>query len=373
MKMELKNAVVTINYNNFICENVRDSFQSAAKRWDAEYFEINENTGIKDVLPHFQKLKIFDIVDADRVFYIDADAIISEKAPSPFDVCPVELFGVVRNSSDRMWDQRELEVKENADIEVLSEYFSENIIVDNYFNAGMMVFSKNHQKMLDYAWDIFVNIDIHKLVWNDQPVLNFSASKLMTPMLYMGEEWNFMGHEEIDDWTNLDKFIYHFAGTGNRHTILKGLQWRKDAEEDVFQKFEFLIPANGMKATGNSCFENGCIKYPCDVKDELNVFYPLTCYGPYITLQPGKYIVNLHVVKMNIFKLRNYLLPQLRVQLTGSFSKKIIKRKPFWFFSKKHSISFSVDKKINYFELKIHALSTCNFNFNGFSIKKVYT
>ncbi|MCF6290139.1 MAG: hypothetical protein L3J03_03990 [Desulfobacterales bacterium] len=87
-------AVVTINHGAFLCDNARQSFKAAAKRWGAAYVELTREDGPAGVTPLEHKLLLFEQVDADRIFYIDADAIIRNDAPSPFDICPSDKLGV---------------------------------------------------------------------------------------------------------------------------------------------------------------------------------------------------------------------------------------------------------------------------------------
>ena len=79
----MKTALLTLNIGDCLDPNTRDSFKDACRRWHCEYVEVTE--AWDKWHPHAMKLAAFELCDADRVFYIDADTAIRGDTPSPFE------------------------------------------------------------------------------------------------------------------------------------------------------------------------------------------------------------------------------------------------------------------------------------------------
>lgn len=150
--------------------------------------EVRELTGLETVIlgdrhfhdselehPCFLKFRIADLVDAENVLYFDADIVCLEKW------CPSEFFGgagivAVR---DRMMPP------------ILEEAGAWGVPPDQYFNAGMMMFSpRRHRQWLRHAEQIRF---AHDTAFQDQSPLNASRMQLEIPLRLLDRRFNFLG------------------------------------------------------------------------------------------------------------------------------------------------------------------------------------
>jgi lipopolysaccharide biosynthesis glycosyltransferase len=100
-----------------------------AKKCEADYYKVSV---ADDFLPakgkhlDYQKLKIYDFIDYDRVVYLDSDFIIKDNAPNIFNLCGDNFAAVIDPGK------------------TVGELASNlGIPRDNYFNAGFMHITKN--------------------------------------------------------------------------------------------------------------------------------------------------------------------------------------------------------------------------------------
>lgn len=91
----MSKAIVTFNVGNYWPANARYSVLDAAARWGAEVVEMTASDDISR-----DKFRIHRKINADRVLYLDADMLIRQDCPSPFDLVPENYFGAVSNYQD---------------------------------------------------------------------------------------------------------------------------------------------------------------------------------------------------------------------------------------------------------------------------------
>ncbi len=224
-------ALATVNFGSVLCENTRDSFMAAADRWGASYVEITPENSDPSAHPFWVKLRLFEFTDADRVFYLDgADSLIRHDAPSPFEVCPPSMLGVVRNSHDAFPDYVQTVMREDEDWAAINEALARSVPMRiPYFNAGMLVLTRSeHARLLSAAHKLGTEL-AGRLTWHDQPVLNYMAQELSVPLLLMDRTWNYMHPQRIGQWRWMQYYVYHFAGRPERHSVLPLLPWRRSA------------------------------------------------------------------------------------------------------------------------------------------------
>jgi len=221
-------ALATINFGDVLCRNARQSFEDAARRWGAEFIELTEENIPADVPCHMVKTVLFDVAPwADRVFYIDGgDAIIRGDAPSPFDVCPPEKLGAVVDGDPALPSWPLLVRRQKADWRSINRRLGRSVpFTDVYFNAGVLVLTRDvHQRMLKRALELR-GLFRSSFFW-DQSVLNYAAVELGVPVLRMDRTWNMLQSGETNALIWMDGYVYHYAGSGQRHSILPILNWR---------------------------------------------------------------------------------------------------------------------------------------------------
>lgn len=225
----MKLAVVTINCNDVLSVNARRSYQAAAERWKAGYVELTEKDKPADMHPILWKLKIFDCVPADRLFWVDgSDTIIRADAPSPFDLCPPSHLGAVKDAQLRKPNYGDILAQQTSEWAAFNEVLNEPIpFYEDYINSGIMVLTRSiHQKAFDCAYKDRLRVG-DRVAWQDQTAINFSAIRDNLPIQLMDETWNYMHPEQVGHWDYMEHYIYHFAGSPMRKTIIPDLDWKR--------------------------------------------------------------------------------------------------------------------------------------------------
>jgi hypothetical protein len=227
----MKRAVFTANYNDILCENVRQSFQHAADRWGAEYVEATEENHPVRLHPATVKLEPFMLTDADAVFIIDADAVISSRCPNPFAVMPEEQFSVV-GLSKRIDPDGQLawcgNVFEWGMVNALPGI--EPVPSDgwSYFNSGMMLAWRTTCMPAMALAHEMCRIP-NRCGWIEQTFINWTLKKLSVPMHYADERWNFIHPQTLGpNWRDMNAvggWVYHGAGEPDRLHWLPETKW----------------------------------------------------------------------------------------------------------------------------------------------------
>lgn len=243
------NSVFVANYNGCLSNNSRCSIKAAAKRWEATYAEANETNHPVALHPATVKCEALDLLySSDRIFILDADTIVRNDCPSPFETFPdpsrfvavavtdrVDPNGSIRRAAVEEWTR----MLKLPGVSYLS--------YDNwrYFNSGVMLVSRAfHYDILKEALSICkVPND---LGWVDQTPLNYAVKKHDCPIIYADETWNCVGCSypytprlgvHIDDVLagrtqssiTMDRWIYHYAGAPGRERILQIVDWGGDS------------------------------------------------------------------------------------------------------------------------------------------------
>jgi hypothetical protein len=222
-------AFFTVNSNNHLFQNNRESFQDAARRWGADYIEITECIFRPPYAPPFIKLKAFDLCQADRIFCIDADCIIRGDTPSPFETFSDKNFVAVINKQPHLG----IYVKLGGDIEkeefrkiYNAGYPAINFNYDLFINSGMWCGDRQlHARILARALEI--GLKMNGPQWWDQSPLNYALAEGLCSVQLADLTWNFCFPNTLgDDWLNMKKYVYHFAGMPSRYEDMPGVNWR---------------------------------------------------------------------------------------------------------------------------------------------------
>jgi D-inositol-3-phosphate glycosyltransferase len=232
----MKTALLTLNIGNVLRENSRASFIAAARRWGCDYIEITESS---EPFPHAMKLRAFELCDADRIFYIDSDTVISADCPSPFDVFPEDAFVACENQQEQMTELCRNACADNIarDLLTINEVMGVNLpnYPTNFINSGMWVASRAlHSDVLKYA--LKVALACHgRTAWMDQSALNHALISARTPVYKPAPTWNYQFPPDSGSGP-MENFIYHWAGGENRDQI-DGVNWRSFRAAKVEQAF----------------------------------------------------------------------------------------------------------------------------------------
>lgn len=240
------NAIVTLNHNNVLTNNARQSIIAASERWKCEYVEF-KRLKWEDHHPCFSKIAFLAerVADWDRVAYFDADMLIRSDAPSPFDHCPIGKVGGVTDLQDHYTD----ELRKTVDLTVHRKHIAMlqqlNIIgeltksEDEYFkcpfNGGFLVTTPSvHARIFKHATDVietFVKWDRehgNHYQWSghtEQAFLNWilESSDMKYPM---HNTWNRIGVDLT--YPYMKDYVYHFTGMdfGDKRHAIRYFPWK---------------------------------------------------------------------------------------------------------------------------------------------------
>lgn len=233
----MSRSILIINYetegvNPRLCANSRASVMRAVRDWNCSFTEINHSNHPLTLAPAATKTELFSNIPGDEVLVLDSDVVIRQDCPNPFEYFPEDCMTVVQNTSHRFGEYgiiKQIEVEEWAKVE--AEFGPASYDTNAYFNSGMMVVRKDlHAEVFKMAMNMHIILSQKAigLGWVDQTLFNYATRKLGIKMHMADETWNFVHPEQLPDWTNMQKYIYHFAGTPDRNQKMPLMNWQRN-------------------------------------------------------------------------------------------------------------------------------------------------
>lgn len=237
-------------------------------------FEVIEDQG-EHTLPHYRKLDLGDYLNKyDRVCYIDTDIIVRPDSPDIFEIVPYNKFGAFEEGSfaDRA-----------PALHTVFEAYAFECPTDiqaDYWNTGVMVFSKPHQP-------IFCSPKIEVPSFYEQSYLNLMFHALQVQMANLSYRFNSMKLVEPHSGEDrLSSFFIHYAGYKDIDgeeallSIVKGdIKRLKEAAPNYRFKRKFLIAVQG--GIGDQISAEPAIRYLMEVLYPGDEFH-LATYWPEI-------------------------------------------------------------------------------------------
>ena len=206
--------LATLNINNVLCPNSRNSFIAAAQRWNCEYYEVITNQR-PDCYPSYNKFNILSDAVFDRVFFVDSDTVICSNAPNPFCISDAP-FCAVKDIHMESIGTPTFE-KELHDFILPSYNRIKTDIGDslgdsylyNFFNSGVMLFTPSIvSPVIKRNLHLLPQNELKTIGHYEQAILNYIIQKEM-PITYFPRKWNTIRPDVTKPMTG---FIYHFTG-----------------------------------------------------------------------------------------------------------------------------------------------------------------
>jgi|19_taG_2_1085344.scaffolds.fasta_scaffold46638_2 lipopolysaccharide biosynthesis glycosyltransferase len=226
--MVKKTAIVsffTKNCTHELSENTQESFTQAANKWSSDNIVFNDPVQPPGFHDMFTKLFLCNYLhDYDQCIYLDTDMIINSKAPNPFELFnDEECCYVVRDlQTETVTPKQKYSLKKTrlcgpwyATLkQIIKTDITKQQFFDNFFNAGMFIFSpKKHkhifsaiQQALQYLPQEYY--PIHQV---EQALLNlYFMTLLKDKLIYIPQVWNYL--DPPIDTKTMEGYIYHFNG-----------------------------------------------------------------------------------------------------------------------------------------------------------------
>jgi len=203
------------------------SWSSWCKKNNVEFLIIDKNQS-NYKFPIWNQFNIFDLIgdSYDKIGYVDSDTMIRWDSPNPFDTYIDEFCGVKEISSLR-WIYNS--------IDRYRVFFpNTDIKLDEYINAGVEFFTKDHKFIYDEMRELYFN-NVYQLndikgVGKVQTLLNLCLKKNKVKQKYLDDRWNLFSIHKKNmfqyNWQlNEDKtpffikyaYIWHFTGFPIEH------------------------------------------------------------------------------------------------------------------------------------------------------------
>lgn len=149
-----------------------------------------------DEFPGYVKLGLFDLVDAERVLYLDADTAVLRE----WDLAPLsdrDEFVCVRDEFIGLYPKYDADIPRSR-----------------YFNTGMFVANRtSHEPSFDFATRLW-RTGTQSLPLHDQSALNYAVQALRAPVHFLPEEYNYLrahlNGRDANDWI----VVAHYTPSG---------------------------------------------------------------------------------------------------------------------------------------------------------------
>lgn len=169
-----------------------------ADRHGLDFLACNEEDVSEYKIPAYAKIEVIEkaLGIYKRVCFVDADVLISDKAPNIFDVVPVGKVGMFNEAP---WVQE----RHLNDLKSWKDLTGQELKEGQYYNTGVMVFDNTHQ------------IDIPNTLINhygEQSFINQNIVDYGWEVFELDYKWNRMSCTWIKGLDPRDAYFIHFAG-----------------------------------------------------------------------------------------------------------------------------------------------------------------
>ena len=214
-----KNAVIVTSINfDEVLKYTEPYFKHYCNKTNSDLIIIKENEyDIKkdtkyetNRFSNFQVLKYFDVYE--RIFLIDCDVLISPTCPNYFDSDPNYIYArLIRGQQFNIIETK----KTLGDVE---QWESE------YFNSGILLFSKKHKPVFDIDKSIFEKLKgTHRV----QNLLNWQVKKNRFKIFNFNRRVNLPRHllpANINPSNSVD--MIHYVGPKQKNS--RNMRWLKN-------------------------------------------------------------------------------------------------------------------------------------------------
>lgn len=144
----------------------------------------------------YVKLDLFNLIDADRVLYLDADTVVLR----PWDLAALsdrDEFVCVRDQFIGLYPDYDADIPRSG-----------------YFNSGVFIANrKNHESLFAFASRLWRS-GARSLPIEDQSALNYAVHALRTPMHFLPDEFNYL-RAHLDGRDTDDRVVVaHYTPSG---------------------------------------------------------------------------------------------------------------------------------------------------------------
>lgn len=202
-----------------------ESINFACTRWNVNHILITQSLQPEGFHDMFTKLYLpFKVKDYERCLYLDTDVVIKYNAPNPFKIYDdISKIYVVKDMQQNFLTDDEKEQFKNNQLcgpwyqqckDVLKIDLSYDYFKNNFFNAGMFIFSpREHNILFQFIIDSLSSIpkeykQVHQV---EQALLNYTFMYyLKENLIHIPKQWNYIDPPVNEN--TMQGYIYHFTG-----------------------------------------------------------------------------------------------------------------------------------------------------------------
>lgn len=245
------NAVVVLNVGGkSLHPKSRDSFNSAAARWGADFVEITEP--LAPVHHFWQKaFAIEQLQQYERVVQMDADMLIRWDAPSPFDAVPEHHIGVVSSRQfhpppedlDTPSPGRWISKHRDRCIQAWARRMGMEPCGDEWhLNGGFFLYSPaGHRDLFKRLRAVGEAAGWTKWRLPEQAALSVLLYNTQVPQTWLPHTWNLVAahqrHIREEYCTGfMNGYVYHFTGKVRRGRRIDATRWEKAPCDEIAER-----------------------------------------------------------------------------------------------------------------------------------------
>ena len=227
----MKKAIAVLNIGGrSLSVKAKHSFRTAAYNWGCDLVEIRDP--LKEGVHHFwQKTFVCDHLEKyDRVVQLDADMMIRWDCPSPFDLVPVDSFGVV---SARQFENGPIIHHRQKCVGHWAKVMGMQACPDEkHLNGGFFLYSpKHHSKLWAECRAVGESQGFTSKFLPEQASMSVLLWNKKCPQTWLPHTFNAVGaatyfRPQLTTW-RMNDYIYHFTGQERRQKRINGVDWWK--------------------------------------------------------------------------------------------------------------------------------------------------
>jgi hypothetical protein len=227
-----RNIVWTVNINNHMTSNARESISHAADRWGCDFLEIRTIFDSR-LYPSFAKITSFEKLEGyERAAYFDSDMLIHINTPSPFEIFNDnnKFYATLDIHPERYGNNQEYYY--NILEYQLGWNVSKETFLNNFFNSGFFVYSTKRHKPIFKAISQALPLSGGRENFSfsahyEQALFNYIVQAMRPNDLEIVEEtWNYL-EPPIENLV-MDSYVWHFTGYNfwKIKDTIKDYNWR---------------------------------------------------------------------------------------------------------------------------------------------------
>lgn len=211
----MKKIIFTISVDGGECFKIcTDSQKRYAKRIGVDFLcRHSFNSNVMELGIDRDKYFVKELLEIyDKVLYLDADVLIKKDSPDIFEQYQDDNNFIVFNEVSCNNVEMDIPIQKAADKYKINWKKTDGHY--DWLNAGVMLFSKGHEKIMEYIPEEFFQLEGYPLLY-DMAYMQFKIYKYGIPVTFMDRRFNTMIYFRDDGW------FLHFANVHDRNERIK--------------------------------------------------------------------------------------------------------------------------------------------------------